>query len=319
MFPKLTAFSLLSLACATIALAEPPAGKGKPDKGGGGDGSPSSFDPEILYQYNGQLRFANLAGDQAVLVHENASLNGFDLSSDVSKRIVYTDGDLFLRTWQVADPESAFLSEPTQVTSGYRVVDPDFSPDDRRVVFTDGARGIFMVDLDTSDVVTFVTPIEAFYLRSPRWSPDGTSVVFYGGYEGDRALWRLDLTDLLDVSQSQRPTPKRIATQGVDFDDQFLDISRPKDGSDPVIAISSVGPEKRLALLKLDGSPAPVVQTVEGKIWGFNCDNTAVIHRDLSGRKAVISITQLSNGAREIWLRGDKAGTKTDWLPKADC
>jgi Tol biopolymer transport system component len=72
---------------------------------------------------------------------------------------------------------------PTQLTSGRGNYGPDFSPDSSKIIFTHGAREFGVIGAGGGPI-TLITmpppPAETFeYLAYPRYSPDGTQIVFY--------------------------------------------------------------------------------------------------------------------------------------------
>lgn len=218
---------------ATAALAAQPEGKGGGKGGGGGGGDPpAAFEPEILYVYETRkykdLRFANLTGDQAKLVHRTTGgVPHFDLSSESKRLIAYTQGDkLFTRSWQTSGAD--FVSAPDELYAGNRPASMDFSPDDKWLVFNDGARDLYIFEFATHSWEKVLDLPDDYVVHNLAWSPEGDAIFFYGGPPdiSQRGIRRVDVSAYV-ADKSPVGQPELVLTQDVDFSGKDFSVSQP--------------------------------------------------------------------------------------------
>jgi hypothetical protein len=142
-------------------------------------------DRELMIRTNGASA-ASFAPDGSVV---------FD-STDILNELYFYD-DLFSLPRGEKSP-SGLDSRRTRLTEGFRAIDPDVSPDGRRVVFTTNHRGTTYLQIaDLRDgaitnVHALVPSLDFDQAFTPRWSPDGTHVAYsswrHGGYRDVRLV-----------------------------------------------------------------------------------------------------------------------------------
>ena len=121
-------------------------------------------------------------------------------STDVTQNL-FAFGDLFSMSSQ--DRSTTGLEgNRTRLTNGYRAIDPDVSPDGRRVVFTTNHRGttyLQIADLTADGIanVHVLVRSDAFdQAFTPRWSPDNVHVAYSAWARGGfRDVRIVDTTD----------------------------------------------------------------------------------------------------------------------------
>jgi WD40 repeat protein len=134
------------------------------------------------------------------------------------------------------------------IVDGFAAMDPDLSPDGKLLVYGENGATLKLVDL------TLTTPVESdlgFYGSSPRFSPDGTTIAFWG----DSKIKTMNLA-------TKQVTDILATDNGFGGVDWFSDGRRLLAGTDQGIEILSLGSsiERKLlleefALLQVDLSP----------------------------------------------------------------
>jgi len=105
------------------------------------------------------------------------------LSRD-GQRLAYTQADTNTNIWRYEVPRPTGRSAPPTklIASAGGNIDPQYSPDGKRIVFVSdrsGSREIWVCDSDGSNP----RPLTSFggpHVGVPLWSPDGREIVFYG-------------------------------------------------------------------------------------------------------------------------------------------
>ena len=105
------------------------------------------------------------------------------LSRD-GQRLAYTQADTNTNIWRYEVPRPTGRSAPPTklIASTGGNIDPQYSPDGKRIVFVSdrsGSREIWVCDSDGSNP----RPLTSFggpHVGVPLWSPDGREIVFYG-------------------------------------------------------------------------------------------------------------------------------------------
>lgn len=309
----------LFLLVSSFAVAQPPAGKGKPDKGGGED-PPATFVPEILYRIdhpkNDELRFGNLEGDQAVLIHRGSSLGEvFDastnsISTPQPNMIAYTTGNVVqLVEWSNANgftlgTPQALLGAPD------RVCGLAFSNADDRIAVDHCGAGLSVYTIPSDDIAggSWTQVIgNDFNVIIPRWSPDDTSVYFYGGpYVAEQwvtGLYRYDFDNDQLALVLERTNDHSL----------YLDVAKNTNGETQIV--TSLGGS--MQFYDTSGAPVPATNPPEGDNFRFNCDASAVIHSQWGDRGNMLVISDLSGGSRVYADR--KVRPISSWMTPSPC
>jgi Tol biopolymer transport system component len=102
-----------------------------------------------------------------------------------------------------AGSELAFVDLASGATTGTGVVpggsEVDVSPDGTRMTFVDQSGAVAVANADGSNVQPFASTISAEDASAPRWSPDGTRIV----YQREGPAQRLGNLFVLDVTSGQ--------------------------------------------------------------------------------------------------------------------
>ncbi|MBI3178140.1 MAG: PD40 domain-containing protein, partial [Deltaproteobacteria bacterium] len=198
-----------------------------------------SGEREIAYVESG-ARLALIPGEQAALVAQ----------IEVSRTYRFY-GDLF--RVDLHDGSSARL------TRGGRIHGLDVSPDGRYVVFAqlDGAHGVIrrapLYRFDDTATLADLGPMTQVW--SPRFSPDGDSVVFAGFREGRRDLFRVAASG----GAVQRLTHDTAVEGAPAFtlDGRFILYHSDRDGIFNIYALPAAGGEPRRLTRVLGGAFEP--------------------------------------------------------------
>jgi Tol biopolymer transport system component len=140
-------------------------------------------------------------GSTAAAMHLSISRDGERLSYSAVRETSN------LRSLEI-DPETAqVIGEPEVITDGARsFYGPDPSPDGERLVFasTGGQEDLFVVDLDGENLRRLTD--DGHRDRTPRWSPDGSRIVFYSNRSGRYEIWtiRPDGSDLRRLTDERK-------------------------------------------------------------------------------------------------------------------
>ena len=124
------------------------------------------------------------------------------------------------------------IEERVEMTSVDEPESPDIGPTGRRVVLAalrDAVGDIFMVDLDTAEVINLTN--DEFADAAPTFSPDGTFVVYLARVSGNDKLFRLDL-ETLEKTQLTFGTHDDAVAQFIDdqtivFSSTAIDPAQP--------------------------------------------------------------------------------------------
>ena len=132
------------------------------------------------------------------------------------------------------------IEERRQMISVDEPESPDIGPTGRQVVLSalqDAVGDIFMVDLDTDDIINLTN--DEFADSAPTFSPDGTFIVYLARVSGNDKLFRLDLNTLektqLTFGTHDDAVAKFIDDQTIVFASTAMDPTQPID---PLVARS---------------------------------------------------------------------------------
>ena len=89
--------------------------------------------------------------------------------------------------------------------SGYTIpYDPQFSPDGTQIVFgleLGEASGIYVIDVDGTNQTRLTNIPEVDYVMHPRYSPNGSKIVFESSKYGDKGIIYM-MINIMDVDGS---------------------------------------------------------------------------------------------------------------------
>lgn len=137
-------------------------------------------------------------------------------------------------------------------------LDPDFSPDGRHVVFTNvsavtAESFILRLDLETGEVTNLtnatsgVLPVDD---AQPRYSPDGRTIAFTSGFEGDAGIYTMDAATGRSVRRVSPPGAFDTAPAWSP-DGRYLVYSSYR--GDPLPLLESLAMPEQVRKIPLDG------------------------------------------------------------------
>lgn len=114
------------------------------------------------------------------------------LSRD-GRRLAYTQADANTNIWRYEVPRTTGRSAPPTklIASTGGNIDPQYSPDGKRIVFVSsraGSREIWVCDSDGSNPRQ-LTSFGGAHVGVPVWSPDGREILFYATPEGRAGMY----------------------------------------------------------------------------------------------------------------------------------
>jgi serine/threonine protein kinase/Tol biopolymer transport system component len=112
--------------------------------------------------------------------------------------LAYSEASSDLNIWRAELSSPGHITGPPApaIVSTWKDVNPQFSPDGKRVVFCSDRSGsleIWVSNTDGSNAMQ-LTSMHASVAGSPRWSPDGTRIVFDSTKEGQSELYVINAT-----------------------------------------------------------------------------------------------------------------------------
>lgn len=259
-----------------LATASGCGGGGSGGGAGGGSVRALTFPAGVR---GGSPRFSP-DGSLLAYLREEASVYAVAVMSPTGtdSRTLASDGSyLTAMAWTANGSEIVYYADTTiravpaaggagrQVVAAFAALDPDLSPDGSRLAYGINGGNLTLADLRTTPPVETDLGVPA---SSPRFSPDGATLAFYGN--GKLSLMNLAtraVTDVLDSSND---------FGGVDW---FSDGLRLLAGTDRGIEIVILGPPVRRTLVE---------------------DVFALMHVDLSPDER--SVAYGVNGAAELYL-----------------
>ena len=155
------------------------------------DGKRLAYISTLKSDYLGRsaLVIRELAGKKLKIIKMGAQL-GFDWSQDNNRFIYAKKTDLSKNLSAFFDLYSFDLAtkKETRLTTDLRAHSPAYSPDEKQIVFVqngDGTQNLASMNLATKKI-TMLTPFSSGeQVFNPRWSPDGTKILFsYSEGEG---------------------------------------------------------------------------------------------------------------------------------------
>ena len=194
---------------------------------------------------------------------------------------LYTYNDLFELPRGVTSP-SGMDGRRTRLTYGWRAIDPDVSPDGRRVVFTTNHRGttyLQIADLRDGAIanVHALVPSERFdQAFTPRWSPDGRHVAYSSWHHGG-------LRDIRIVDASTGAFVEITHDRAIDGDPSFS-----QDGRWLFFHSDRTGVSNIYAYELATGKLHQVTNVINGRVPARRCRPTA--------RRSSTSATRTSAG-----------------------
>jgi TolB protein len=199
---------------------------------------------------------------------------------------------------------------------------PTFSPDGKRIVFSDRTNGnseIFIINADGSGLQNLTN--DSLLDTTPVFSPDGNEIIFVRDFYGKSHLYRMNL----DGTGQRRLTEKEAYELTPEFSPDGLSLAFAADRENAdsrgldifLLDFKNPNEEKRLTERRFhDASPAfspdgqriAFASNADGnyEIYLMNADGTGLFR--LTRRKTEESAPQFSAGGRKIIFASNKNG-----------
>jgi dipeptidyl aminopeptidase/acylaminoacyl peptidase len=218
---------------------------------------------------------------------------------------VAADTLLVLRSSDVSLPKSlAWIDRTGAVTSIAAALrlyrQPDLSPDGNRVAFQldESARDIWVYDL-VRDIASSVTRSRATE-ETPRWSPDGRSLVYMGDYEGKESL-------LLAAADGSQPVQRLWTFEGHSHldgwraDGQLLYVDV-RDGSDQGIWVYSFPKKTAAVFLQTSANEFAAEPSPDGRWVAYVSDESGKeqVYLRRSGGTGRVQVSR-DGGVEPVW------------------
>jgi len=181
--------------------------------------------------------------------------------------IVFVQSLFDVNIWSVdlnnSDQDAKILLATTRVDH-----DPRISPDGSKIAFISdraGECGLFVADLDgTNERSVAGFDINCFDLRTPRWSPDGVTIAFEAGVEGN---WDIYTVSTLGGSVVQvTDDPSKEWSPGWSADGETIYFSSDRTGI------------KRIYAIPLSGGEAISITETAGTIGQETADGSTLLY-----------------------------------------
>ena len=200
-----------------------------------------------------------------------------------------------------------------------RDVQPEWSPDGRRIAFVSGRDGeteVYSMDAQGGDVRRLTESLGEE--RSPTWSPDGRRVAFASDRDGVRALFTADVADGAITKISEEPrfmlghTAPRWSPDGASI---ALDFVAPVDE----------GSHRRIWTLRLaDRSARLLVDTDDPihSVWGpeWSPDGGALAYANRSDLDTPwrVDAVDADGGGHRTLIEGERYCSSPVWSPDGE-
>lgn len=235
-----------------------------------------------------------ISGKEKQITQEHLSINGFDWSADGKSLIYSTDKTGVYKIWQVflddlknnMLPISDYQMVMPRIAKNDEMIyakirdnvniwsyvlnkqeakswrstadlnlNPSFSPDGSKVVFTTNKSGSFQIwisNADGSEAIA-IASFKGEYINSPRWSPDGTHIVFQGHQNGQTNIYKVNALGGIPVNLTK--SEKDDHTPIFSVDGKFIYYSSNSSGNWEIWRMTNDGKSKKQ--ITTEGGYAP--------------------------------------------------------------
>jgi Tol biopolymer transport system component len=264
---------------------------------------------------------------QVDITAENTTTASFDITCEamLKNQIVFLSGRNSAADLYVTNPDG---TGQERITNNAQVeYYPSISPDGTKIAYTDQSNGnIYVIDADGSDR-TQLTSSGSDVL--PRWSPDGSQIVFTSGRDGDDEVYIMNADGSDQTNLTNSPSSDdQIGTWSPNGDRIAFQSDRDADGDVEVYSINTEG----TALKKLtdntawdgvpiyspDGSQIAFTSERDGnsELYIMNADGSSL--QRVTNNSASDNLSSWSPDGSKLAFQSDRDGNSEVYIINTD-